>query len=309
MSLLSPKPAASLPTCERQVPGLRVEIEIIRTKGDIIKDVPLSRMGDRGLFIKEIETALLEKRIDFAVHSMKDVPSQLPDGLTLAATTARRDPRDVLISRESRRIDDLPENGVLATGSLRRRSQALAMRPDLKVVDLRGNVTTRVRKFESSSWDGMLLAGAGLERLGLTGHIAGRIPTDQILPAVGQGALALEAREDDHEVIELLRRLEHLDTAIAVRSERAFLGRLEGGCQVPIAALGSVLGDRVVLEGYLGTIDGQLVVRRQGEAPVSEAEQLGEALADRIFEEGGKEILAEVRRAANDKNNDMSPTA
>ncbi len=292
-----------------QIPTLDMEIEIIRTRGDIVTDVPLSRVGDRGLFIKEIETALTECRIDFAVHSMKDVPSLIPDGLTLAATTARRDPRDVLISRESRRIEDLPENGVLATGSLRRRSQALAMRPDLKVVDLRGNVTTRVRKFESSSWDGMLLAGAGLERLGLTGHIAGRIPTDQILPAVGQGALALESREDDHEVIEVLRRLEHFDTAIAVRSERAFLGRLEGGCQVPIAALGSVLGDRVVLEGYLGTIDGQHVVRRQGEAPVAEAEQLGEALADRIFEEGGKEILAEVRRAANDKNDDTSSTA
>jgi hydroxymethylbilane synthase len=286
-----------------------MEIEIIRTRGDIVTDVPLSQVGDRGLFIKEIETALTECRIDFAVHSMKDVPSLIPEGLTLAATTDRLDPRDVLISRGSHRIEDLPEKGVLATGSLRRRSQALAMRPDLNIVDLRGNVTTRVRKFESSSWDGMLLAGAGLERLGLTHHIADRIPTDQILPAVGQGALALEARQDDQEVIEVLHRLEHFDTAVAVRSERAFLGRLEGGCQVPIAALGSIQGDLITLEGYLGAIDGQQSVRRRGEAPASEAEHLGVALAERILEEGGKEILEEVRRAASDTNDHAPPTS
>lgn len=292
-----------------QVPALEMEIEIIRTRGDIVTDVPLSQVGDRGLFIKEIETALTEHRIDFAVHSMKDVPSLIPAGLTLAATTDRLDPRDALISRGSQRVEDLPEEGVLATGSLRRRSQALAMRPDLNIVDLRGNVTTRVRKFESSSWDGMLLAGAGLERLGLTHHIAGRISTDQILPAVGQGALALEARQDDQEVIEVLRRLEHFDTAIAVRSERAFLGRLEGGCQVPIAALGSVQGDLIVLEGYLGAIDGQHVVRKRGQAPASEAEHLGVALAEQILEEGGQEILEEVRRAESNKNDDAPPTS
>ncbi len=277
-------------------PDLDLELEIIRTRGDIITDVPLSKVGDRGLFIKEIETALTEGRIDFAVHSMKDVPSQIPTGLILAATTERLDPRDVLIARGSQGLEELPTGGVLATGSLRRRSQALALRPDLNIVDLRGNVTTRLRKFEDSSWDGMLLAGAGLERLGLTPHIAGRISTDEILPAVGQGALALEARRDDQEVIEELRQLEHSETAIAVRSERAFLGRLEGGCQVPIAALGSVQGGRLILEGYLGAIDGQQVVRKREEAPASEAERLGEALAEQILAEGGREILEEVRR-------------
>jgi hydroxymethylbilane synthase len=278
---------------------LDIEIEIIRTRGDIVTDVPLSRVGDRGLFIKEIETALTEGRIDLAVHSMKDVPSQIPAGLMLAATTERLDPRDVLIARGPKGIDDLPKGGVLATGSLRRRSQALALRPDLSIVDLRGNVTTRLKKFEASTWDGMLLAGAGLERLGLATRISGRIPTDVILPAVGQGALALEARRDDQDVVEMLRELEHVETAVAVRAERAFLAKLEGGCQVPIAALGSVRGNRLVLEGYIGSIDGQKSTRQRMESRSSEPEELGKALGEKILAEGGREILEEVRRSAD----------
>jgi hydroxymethylbilane synthase len=273
-------------------------MDIIRTKGDVVTDVPLAQVGDRGLFIKEIETALLEERIDFAVHSMKDVPSRIPDGLVLAATTKRLDPSDVLITRGGiGRLEDLPPNATLATGSLRRRSQALALRPDLQIAELRGNVTTRLRKFEESSWDGVILAGAGLERLGLSPPVAARIPTEQMLPAVGQGALALETRLDDQDAIDRLSRLEHPVTAAAVRAERAFLRRLEGGCQVPIAALGSVREHRLVLEGYIGTIDGHRFLRKRADAIDTEAEQIGERLAERILADGGDEILEETRRS------------
>jgi hydroxymethylbilane synthase len=249
------------------------------------------------LFIKEIEAALLEDRIDFAVHSMKDVPSRIPDGLVLAATTQRLDPSDVLITRGVGRLEDLPPNATLATGSLRRRSQALALRPDLQIVELRGNVTTRLRKFEDSSWDGVILAGAGLERLGLSPPVATRIPTEHMLPAVGQGALALESRLDDQETLDLLRRLEDPPTAAAVRAERAFLRKLEGGCQVPIAALGSVQVHRLVLEGYVGSLDGRRFIRKRAEADPTQAEEAGERLADRILAQGGATILEETRRA------------
>jgi hydroxymethylbilane synthase len=281
---------------QNELPDLRIEIEIIRTKGDVVTDVPLSQVGDRGLFIKEIETSLLENRIDFAVHSMKDVPSRIPDGLALAATTKRLDPSDVLITRGTARLEDLPRSATVATGSLRRRSQALALRPDLQIVELRGNVTTRLRKFEESSWDGVILAGAGLERLGLSPRSAVRIPTHQMLPAVGQGALALEARIDDQNLIDWLRRLEHPATATAVGAERAFLRRLEGGCQVPIAALGSVQHHRLVLEGYIGTMDGNRFIRKRAEGLDKEAEKIGEKLAEQILSEGGAEILEQTRR-------------
>jgi hydroxymethylbilane synthase len=282
---------------QKVVPGLRVEIEVIRTKGDIIQDVPLARVGDRGLFIKEIETALLEKRIDFAVHSMKDVPSQVPDGLILAVTTERLDPSDVLITRGARCLADLPQNATLATGSLRRRSQALAHRPDLQIVELRGNVTTRIAKFDGSSWDAVILAGAGLERLSISPPVATRIPTEHMLPAVGQGALAIETRIEDQDVIDRLLHLEHPPTAVAVMAERAFLRRLEGGCQVPIAALGAVQDNRLVLEGYVGALDGHRFIRKRAEAFVSDAERLGNTLAEQILTDGGAEILEETRRS------------
>ncbi len=279
----------------RNVPGLGLEIETIHTKGDRVTHVPLAKIGDQGLFIKEIEAALLESRIDFAVHSMKDVPSQIRSGLTLAATTKRLDPQDALVARSVDRLEALPPNGSVATGSLRRRSQLLAIRPDLHVEDLRGNVTTRLRMFDDSSWDAVVLAGAGLERLGLAHRITSRIPTDVMLPAMGQGALAIEARADDREVLELLGKLEHPATATAVKAERAFLGRLEGGCQVPIGALGSIRGNKLELEGFIGTTDGRRTLRRRSEAGLAEAEQLGIALAEDILAAGGSEILEEVR--------------
>lgn len=280
----------------QKIPALQIKIEIIRTKGDIVTNVPLAKIGDRGLFIKDIEEALLEDRIDFAVHSMKDVPSEIPPGLVLAATTERLDPRDALISRGVNRLDDLPKNGTVATGSLRRRSQVLALRPDLQVEDLRGNVNTRLRKFDESSWDAVILAGAGLERLELSHRISARIPTKIMLPAVGQGALALEARAEDRQVLEWLSELQHSETANAVVAERAFLGRLEGGCQVPIGALGTIQGNKVELEGFIGTTDGRRTMRRSGEASVAEAGELGLALAEEILAEGGRDILEETRR-------------
>ena len=285
-------------TLKERLPGIEVEIQIIKTIGDLVTDVPLSQVGDRGLFIKEIENSLLDGSIDFAVHSMKDLPSTLPDGLALAAVTVRLDPRDALISRSARSIESLPRNGTLATGSLRRRSQALAVRPDLQVVELRGNITTRVRKFDESSWDSMILATAGLTRLGLEGRIANAIPIAQMLPAVGQGALGLEARADDIEVRECLASLNDRESATAVTAERALLRRLEGGCQVPIGAHGRVFEKGLVLEAFIGSTDGRRHLRRQAEGAVARAEELGASLAEQLLEDGAGEILEETRAEA-----------
>ncbi|MFQ5789699.1 MAG: hydroxymethylbilane synthase [Acidobacteriota bacterium] len=279
----------------RLVPGLRLDLVIIRTRGDQVTGVPLAQIGDRGLFTKDIENALLEDRIHFAVHSMKDVPSRLPSGLCVAASTKRLDPRDALVSRGPRSLAELPPKGTVATGSLRRRSQVLAHRPDLNVEDLRGNLPTRLRKFEASSWSAVILAAAGLERLGFSNCVTSLISTEQMLPAVGQGALCIEAREDDEELREWLGRVDHFPTAAAVRAERAFLGRLEGGCQVPIGALGTLRGDRLRLEGYLGTVDGSRHLRRWAEGEVSEPERIGRGLAEKMLEEGGEAILEAVR--------------
>lgn len=285
-------------TLKERLPDIEIEIEIIKTTGDLVTDVPLSRVGDRGLFIKEIENALLDGSVDFAVHSMKDLPSSLPDGLAVAAVTTRLDPRDALVSREARSIETLPRNGTLATGSLRRRSQALAVRPDLRVVELRGNITTRLRKFDESNWDSMILASAGLTRLGLDGRIASPISVDEMLPAVGQGALGLEARADDVEVLECLGSLNAQESATAVTAERALLRRLQGGCQVPIGAHGRILEKGLVLDAYIGSTDGRQHLRRQAEGAPERAEEIGESLAEQMLGEGGEEILEETRAEA-----------
>lgn len=289
-------------TLKQRLPEIEIKIQVIKTTGDVVTDVPLSQVGDRGLFIKELENALLDGVVDFAVHSMKDLPTTLPDGLALAAVTARLDPRDVLISREARSIEALPRNGTLATGSLRRRSQVLALRPDLRTVELRGNITTRLRKFDESTWDSMILASAGLKRLGLDGRIATAIPTAipmaQMLPAVGQGALGLEARADDLEVLECLTNLNDEESATAVTAERALLRRLQGGCQVPIGAHGRILASGLVLEAYIGSTDGRQHLRRQAEGASERAEEIGESLAEQMLGEGGNEILEETRAEA-----------
>ncbi|HEY7699839.1 MAG TPA: hydroxymethylbilane synthase [Vicinamibacteria bacterium] len=270
------------------------EVEIIQTQGDRVLDRPLSAIGDAGLFIKEIETALLEERVDLAVHSMKDLPSRMTEGLELAAARERRDPRDVLVARKAESLETLPQGGTVATGSLRRRSQLLALRPDLTVEDLRGNVPTRLEKFDRSSWDGILLAGAGLERLGLASRIRSYIPIALMLPAVGQGALALEIRASDRELAEGLRFLNHAPTESAVVCERSFLARLEGGCRVPIAAYAEVRDGRIHVRGYVGAVDGSRHLRREIEGDLSRAESLGLELAESMLLAGAGEIIRET---------------
>ncbi len=268
------------------------ELVIIETHGDRVTDQPLSQVGRAGLFIKEIESALLDERIDIAVHSMKDVPSIVPDGLILAATLERVDARDALVSRSANTIASLPRGARLATGSLRRRSQLLATRPDVNVEDLRGNVPTRLDKFDASSWDAIVLAAAGLVRLGLVERIGAVIPIEEMIPAVGQGALAIETRADDRDVLAAVARLNHVESQRAVTCERAFLGRLEGGCQVPIGAYADADGDRLRLRGYVGSVDGTRYLRRQalGDAP----EALGLALAEEMLDMGAAEIMRDV---------------
>lgn len=272
-----------------------LELEIIQTEGDRVTDRPLTEIGGTGIFIKEIERALQDERIDLAVHSMKDLPSQTPEGLTLAATSERADPRDVLVSREAGSVETLPEKASVATGSARRKSQLLAMRPDLCIHDLRGNVPTRVRKFEQSSWDAIVLAAAGLKRLDMEKHIRGYIPTETMIPAVGQGALALETRSDDVWLRDLVQRLHHHPTAHAVTAERAFLRRLEGGCQAPIAGHATLEGDRLELRGYVGTTDGSSYLRRRVSGTAADAEMLGLSLAESFLSEGAATMVQQGR--------------
>lgn len=267
------------------------ELVIIETKGDRVTDRPLNEVGGAGLFIKEIESALLDDRIDIAVHSMKDVPSVIADGLSLAATLERLDARDALVSRSADSVESLPHGARLATGSLRRRSQLLAARPDLGVEDLRGNVPTRLAKFDASNWDAIVLAAAGLTRLGLAERISAVLPIENMIPAVGQGALAIETRDDDRDVIEVVERLNHAASQRAVACERAYLRRLEGGCQVPIGAYAETDGDRIRLRGYVGSVDGTRHLRR--EAKGDEPEEVGLALAEEMLELGAAEIVNE----------------
>jgi hydroxymethylbilane synthase len=279
-------------------PGAEVDLEIIQTQGDKILDRPLSAIGDAGVFIKEIETALLEERVDLAVHSMKDLPSRVTEGLALAATTERVDPRDALVSRSASSLEALPRGGTVATGSLRRRSQLLALRPDLRVEDLRGNVPTRLEKFDRSAWDAILLAGAGLERLGLASRIRSYVPIETMLPAVGQGALALETRASDRALAETVAFLSHAPTERAVAAERSFLARLEGGCRVPIGAYGEIRESRMLLRGYVGAVDGSRYLRREIEGDASRAEDLGSELAEAMLGEGAAEIIRQTGGSA-----------
>ncbi len=279
-------------------PSAEIDLVVIRSTGDRVTDRPLNQVGGAGVFIKEIESALLDERIDFAVHSMKDIPSEMADGLVIPATLERLEPRDALVSKRAGALDELPVGAQVATGSLRRRSQLLARRPDAVVSDLRGNVTTRLEKFDRSDWDGVILAAAGLMRLGRGDRIRSLIPIDTMLPAVGQGALALQTRTADEEVRRLLSTLDHRETAVAVTAERSFLRRLQGGCRVPIAAHGVVSADRLRLTGYVGSIDGTRRVRLDSEGSLEEAETLGVALAEQMLAEGAEEILLESRSEA-----------
>jgi hydroxymethylbilane synthase len=276
-------------------PDLEVRVEKIVTSGDRILDSPLSRIGDRGLFVKEIEEALLDGTIDLAVHSAKDVPTELPAGLGLLAFPEREDTADVFVGPlES--LHDLGPGRKVGTSSLRRRSQLLAGFPGLEIVDIRGNVDTRVRKVEELGLHGTILAAAGLRRLGRFAETASFvIPKSIMVSAVGQGALALEGRVDDERVATLLGRLDHADTRVAVLAERAFMRTLQGGCQVPIGAHGVVQDGEVQLTAYVGAVNGERHLRTSARGAVADPEELGRRLADEMRAAGAEEILAQVR--------------
>lgn len=270
------------------------ELVVIETRGDRMIDRALNQIGGAGVFIKEIESALIEDRIDVAVHSLKDLPSVIPEGLSIAATLERLDARDALVSREAESIRALPQGARMATGSLRRRSQLLGMRPDLEIEDLRGNVGTRLNKFDASSWEAIVLAAAGLVRMGVESRIRARIPIEEMIPAVGQGALALETRADDRSTLAAVERLNHEETERAVACERAFLRRLEGGCQIPIGAFAEVRGEELRLLGFVGSVDGSKRLRRDASGRADDPEALGLSLAEAMLDDGAQEIIREV---------------
>lgn len=285
---------------ESLVPGVEVTLKKIKTTGDKILDVPLAKVGGKGLFVKEIEEAMLRGEIDLAVHSMKDVPTELPDGLHLGAICEREDPRDAFISGLSEKgftiksFNELPQGATIGTSSLRRSCQLKNLRPDLKIVQLRGNVDTRLRKLDEGQFDAIILASAGVKRLGHKDRITEYLPTDISLPAIGQGAIGIECRVDDEFINSIISRLNHQETAVCVKAERAFLRRLEGGCQVPIAAHAVLRDERVVLDGLVGSIEGDRIIRDSMEGSITDAEKIGVELAELILSRGGKEILDEV---------------
>lgn len=279
---------------ERHHPGLRVELVPLTSRGDKILDVPLAKVGGKGLFVKELETALLEKEADIAVHSMKDVPMEFPEGLGLAVICPREDPRDAFVSNRFTCLDELPAGSVLGTSSLRRQCQLLALRPDLEVRFLRGNVQTRLQKLDNGEYDAIILAAAGLIRLELKPRIASYIEPEVCLPAGGQGAVGIECRLADTEVLALLQPLADATTSEQVLAERAMNRRLQGGCQVPIGCFALHTDQGLWLRGLVGSPDGRQLLRDEIHGPANQAEQLGEALADRLLAAGAAEILAAV---------------
>ena len=274
---------------------LSVAIEIIKTKGDKVPDVSLTKIGDKGLFTREIEYALLEGRIDLAVHSYKDLPTVLPEGLSIGAVTERFDQRDVLISKKYSSIKELHTGAKVATGSLRRRAQLLNFRCDLEIIDIRGNIKTRLRKFDESDWDAMILAYAGIGRLSLEGVIKQIIPTEIILPAVSQGVMAVEIRENDGEVIDIVKVHNDKKSEIETAGERSFLNMLEGGCQVPIGVFSSSIGDKYSIEGMVASLDGKKLLRDKVLGDSTKSVEIGKVLAVMLKNKGADEILNEIR--------------
>jgi hydroxymethylbilane synthase len=279
----------------RQInPDCPIEVVVIRTEGDEHIHAPLSEIGGQGVFTRAIEHALLDGRIDAAIHSLKDLPTDMPDGLCLGTVCEREDPRDALVARYVMRLDELPAGATVATGSARRRAQLLNRRPDLRIVDVRGNVGTRLEKYESEGWDAMVLAHAGLLRLGLENRAIYTFPPDEMLPAIGQGALGIQIRGDDTATARRIAPLDHPPTHLAVRAERAFLHALGGGCRMPVAALGSIIDDRLILDGLISTPDGRVILRSTRPGDPDRPEALGELLADDLFRSGAKKILEAI---------------
>lgn len=282
-------------TLEKCFPELNLEIKIIKTTGDKMLDVALAKIGDKGLFTKQIENALLNREIDLAVHSLKDLQTIQPQGLCISAVSKREMANDVLISKNYNSIDEIPKNAKVATGSLRRRSQLLSYRPDLKIFEIRGNVPTRIKKFAESEMDAMILAYAGVHRLNLDAHISQIIPFEIMLPAVGQGAMAVETREEDAELKQLLQVFNDDETHICIIAERAFLRTLEGGCQVPIGANAVLKGSEIHLEGFIGSLNGNINWREKISGERFNAKELGVELAQTLIAKGANDILERTR--------------
>ncbi|MBQ1913654.1 MAG: hydroxymethylbilane synthase [Selenomonadaceae bacterium] len=278
----------------REYPELQVEKKLMTTKGDRILDAPLAKIGGKGLFTKELETAMLAGEIDIAVHSLKDMPTEVPEGLVISAITKRLDAGDALVSGKFRSLEELPAGAKVGTSSLRRKAQLLHARPDLNIQDLRGNVNTRLRKLEEEHFDAIVLAVAGLKRLGFADRITEVLPKELLLPAVGQGALAIETRADDAEVRRIIAFLNDEDTVNCARAERAFLARVEGGCQVPVGVHATAEGDALAVEAVIASLDGKRLYRDVRKGSCEEAETIGTALAERLLDAGGWEILHEL---------------
>jgi len=275
-------------------PGIHVELVPMVTKGDIILDTPLAKVGGKGLFVKELEVAMLENRADIAVHSMKDVPVEFPEGLGLQVICPREDPRDAFVSNTYANFDDLPQGAIVGTSSLRRLCQLKAMRPDLDIRDLRGNVNTRLKKLDEGQYDAIILAAAGLIRLEMPERIKSVIEPETMLPANGQGAVGIECRTDDETIKALIAPLECQQTRTRVLSERAMNRALEGGCQVPIGSYAIINDDQIYLRGLVGAIDGSSIIRDELTGSINDAEALGEQLAQRLLNQGADDILKQV---------------
>jgi hydroxymethylbilane synthase len=279
---------------EKLEPGLQIELNIIKTTGDKITDVPLAKVGGKGLFVKEIEEALLDKKADIAVHSMKDVPTDLPEGLHLRSICKRENPGDALITKNGKKLSELPSDAHIGTSSLRRSCQLLQKNASFRISTLRGNLDTRIRKLDEGLYDAIVLAVAGMKRLGFESRITEIIPPEVMLPAIGQGAVGVECRVDDPYINELVGKLNHDKTAVAVRAERALLKRLEGGCQVPIAAYGRLINGKLRLDGLVGSPSGEKVIKDHIEGRPEDARSLGTQLAEKLISQGAGEILREV---------------
>ncbi|NJD55413.1 MAG: hydroxymethylbilane synthase [Nitrospirae bacterium] len=283
---------------QRMNPGLAVELNKIKTTGDKILDVPLAQVGGKGLFVKEIEEALLRGEADLAVHSMKDVPTEFPEGLHLAVIGKREDPRDVFIARSpspaAQSFSALPQGATIGTSSLRRACQLLSVRPDLRIVQLRGNLETRLRKLDEGQFDAIILAAAGVKRLGWEQRITEVIGPEVSLPAIGQGAIGIECRIDDEYINTLIAPLDHKETSICVRAERALLKRLQGGCQVPIAAHAVITDGKLVMDGLVGSVKGDRIIKDHLEGRPEDGEAIGKALGEMLLAKGADKILSEV---------------
>jgi hydroxymethylbilane synthase len=278
---------------ERMNPGLEVALNKIKTTGDKILDVPLAKVGGKGLFVKEIEEALLSGEADLAVHSMKDVPTEFPDGLYLPVICKREDPRDAFISK-IQKFKDLPQGAAVGTSSLRRSCQLLNIRPDLRIAQLRGNLDTRLRKLDAGEFDAIILAAAGVNRLGWSERITEILDPALSLPAIGQGAIGIECRINDEFINKLIAPLNHPETSVCVRAERACLKRLEGGCQVPIAAHARLVDGKLVIDGLVGSVSGDRLIRAHAEGRAEDAEVIGTGLAKDLLSKGADKILSEV---------------